>query len=217
MMGDRLATLVSFERLKVAAGCLLLSPQTPLIFMGEEYGEENPFLYFVSHGDNDLIETVSKGRKAEFASFGWTSEPIDPQDESTFLSSKLTSLADQSTNQRVLNELYQTLISLRQSTPAIRSSNRETLHTQEWRQTLQIIHSDAAQPVLFLVSFSDSVIEVPISERFRTYLACKKEGVKKQIDSSEARWRGPGSFAPEKLTEQSRFLSLSPNSLYLFF
>src|SRR5262249_38471410 len=47
--GDRLSTILSPEQLRLAAALLLLSPYVPLIFMGEEYGETNPFQYFVSH------------------------------------------------------------------------------------------------------------------------------------------------------------------------
>src|SRR5207253_11229442 len=54
MMGDRLATLVDYEKLKLAAACLLLSPFTPLLFMGEEYGETKPFPYFIHHSDKKL-------------------------------------------------------------------------------------------------------------------------------------------------------------------
>ncbi|MBD3290350.1 malto-oligosyltrehalose trehalohydrolase, partial [candidate division KSB1 bacterium] len=71
MMGERLSHLISFEGLKLAAGVLLLSPYIPLIFMGEEYGESSPFLYFVSHGDPNLIKAVREGRKSEFKSFRW--------------------------------------------------------------------------------------------------------------------------------------------------
>ena len=87
MRGDRLARLVCFESLKLAAGVVLLSPFLPLLFMGEEYGEVAPFLYFVHHGDDGLIEAVRKGRKEEFAAFGWKGEIPDPQDEDTFLRS----------------------------------------------------------------------------------------------------------------------------------
>jgi maltooligosyltrehalose trehalohydrolase len=59
--GDRLSTVVPFEALKLAAGVTLLSPFTPLIFMGEEYGETAPFQYFTSHGDPALVEAVRRG------------------------------------------------------------------------------------------------------------------------------------------------------------
>src|SRR4029077_13565355 len=60
-LGERLSTLVDLEALKLAAGITLLSPLTPLLFMGEEYGETAPFQYFVSHSDEELIDNVRKG------------------------------------------------------------------------------------------------------------------------------------------------------------
>jgi maltooligosyltrehalose trehalohydrolase len=54
MRGERLSELVCFERTKLAAGVMTLSPFIPLLFMGEEYGETAPFQYFVSHSDPDL-------------------------------------------------------------------------------------------------------------------------------------------------------------------
>lgn len=83
--GERLSTLVSFDGLKLAAGMVLLSPFVPLLFMGEEYGETAPFLYFTSHSDPTLVEAVRKGRLEEFAAFGCEDEVPDPQDEATFL------------------------------------------------------------------------------------------------------------------------------------
>src|SRR5574341_367200 len=75
MLGERLSNIIPFEGLKLAAGVVLLSPFVPLLFMGEEYGEEAPFLYFVSHSDPDLIEAVRKGRKQEFTAFNWKGNP----------------------------------------------------------------------------------------------------------------------------------------------
>ncbi len=79
-LGDRLG----LENQRLAAAAVLLAPGIPLLFMGEEYGETAPFQYFVSHGDAELIEAVRRGRRAEFAAFGWTGEVPDPQAESTF-------------------------------------------------------------------------------------------------------------------------------------
>jgi maltooligosyltrehalose trehalohydrolase len=87
--GERLSRLVSFEALKLAAGVTLLSPGLPLLFMGEEFGDTAPFLYFVSHGDPDLIEAVRRGRQEEFAAFGWPEAPPDPQAEETFMHCKI--------------------------------------------------------------------------------------------------------------------------------
>ncbi|MFP5212185.1 MAG: malto-oligosyltrehalose trehalohydrolase, partial [Acidobacteriota bacterium] len=83
MLGERISTLASFEAQKLAAGVLLLSPFVPLIFMGQEYGEEAPFLYFISHTDAELVAAVQRGRKEEFKGFGWKEEPPNPFSEET--------------------------------------------------------------------------------------------------------------------------------------
>jgi maltooligosyltrehalose trehalohydrolase len=84
-VGDRLSTQLPYEALRVSLALVLLSPNIPLLFMGEEYGETAPFQYFIEHGDPDLIEAVRQGRRREFAHFGWNPEDIpDPQDSATF-------------------------------------------------------------------------------------------------------------------------------------
>ena len=86
-LGERLSRLVPDEALKVAAATVLLSPFTPLLFMGEEYGETAPFQYFIDHGDRDLIEAVRRGRREEFSAFDWTEVP-DPDAAETFARSR---------------------------------------------------------------------------------------------------------------------------------
>jgi maltooligosyltrehalose trehalohydrolase len=83
--GERLYALVDFEALKLAGTVVLLAPYVPLLFMGEEYGEETPFLYFVNHGDPGIIQAVREGRKSEFSYFAWNEKPPDPQSLDTFL------------------------------------------------------------------------------------------------------------------------------------
>lgn len=118
--GERLSRLTTPERRKVATALLLLSGYVPLIFMGEEYGERNPFQYFVSHGDPDLVEAVRQGRRAEFASFGWGEEVPDPQSEETFARSRLERVAARSAEQTALRHLYEDLLRLRREEPALR-------------------------------------------------------------------------------------------------
>ncbi len=91
--GDRLTTLAGRNQVLCLQAILLLSPQLPLIFMGEEYGETQPFCFFTDfHGE--LGEAVSEGRKAEFKKFAayereGRSVVPDPNDASTFQDSKL--------------------------------------------------------------------------------------------------------------------------------
>lgn len=67
--GERLTRLTSAPALRAAVALLLLSPQIPLIFMGEEWGAREPFLYFTHHRDASLAEAVSNGRRMEFGKF----------------------------------------------------------------------------------------------------------------------------------------------------
>ena len=87
--GERLVTIAGRDAARLAAAAFLLSPYTPLLFMGEEYGEVAPFLYFTDHQDRGLARAVTEGRRAEFASFAWAGETPDPQDPETFRASRL--------------------------------------------------------------------------------------------------------------------------------
>lgn len=87
--GKRLAALVDLPALKLAAAALLLSPYVPLLFMGEEYGEDAPFYFFSDYQEEDTKKGLIEGRRQQFASFQFEGEPRDPQDEAVFLESKL--------------------------------------------------------------------------------------------------------------------------------
>lgn len=95
-LGDRLSTIVAFEALAPIATLVLLGGGTPLVFMGEEYGETRPFQYFTSHSDPVLAKAVSDGRRNEFiAALGGDDARVpDPQDPETFLRSRLEPRTD---------------------------------------------------------------------------------------------------------------------------
>ena len=120
--GERLAALVPLERRRLAAAILLLSPYVPLLFMGEEYGETNPFLYFTSHEDPALAAAVRDGRRREFASFGWAGEVPDPQAPETFARSRL----DRGRACAPLLRLHEDLLRLRRSEPLLRPGRAVT-------------------------------------------------------------------------------------------
>jgi maltooligosyltrehalose trehalohydrolase len=98
----------------LAAFCTLLSPFVPLLFMGEEYGEDAPFQFFTDHIDPDIAEATRQGRRNEFAAFAsFAGEEIpDPQDPATFERSKLTRQRDED-----LASLYQRLLAVRRRLP----------------------------------------------------------------------------------------------------
>ncbi len=103
--GDRLPADVR----ALAAFCTLLSPFTPLLFMGEEYGEPAPFRFFTDHIDADIARATREGRLREFAHFASFGRDVpDPQDRATFLASKLTRTVDEP-----LAMLYRDLLRVR--------------------------------------------------------------------------------------------------------
>lgn len=93
-LGERLHALAEPRRERAALACLLLGPQAPLLFMGEEYAASTPFQYFCDFS-GALAQAVREGRRAEFARFAAFSDPgarariPDPNDARTFTASKL--------------------------------------------------------------------------------------------------------------------------------
>jgi maltooligosyltrehalose trehalohydrolase len=103
--GERL----SVETRRLAAFCVLLAPFTPMLFMGEEYGEQAPFQFFTDHIDARIARATREGRRREFAAFKSFGEEIpDPQSPGTFEASKLTATVDSE-----LAQLYRQLIQRR--------------------------------------------------------------------------------------------------------
>ena len=133
--GDRIAQIGSAEKVKALMEVLLLAPSPPLLFMGEEFGAASPFLFFCDY-QGELATAVTNGRRNEFARFAkFSSSDVreqipDPNEEQTFLRSKLDwdSVAREP-HARWL-EFYRELLSLRQSVlvphlPASRVSRAE--------------------------------------------------------------------------------------------
>jgi maltooligosyltrehalose trehalohydrolase len=209
MLGERLARLVSFEALKLAAGAVMLSPYIPLVFMGEEYCEESPFLYFVSHSDPHLIEAVQRGRKEEFQAFQWQGEPPDPQSSETFLQCKLRWDQRYGGKYDILFRLYKQLIYLRKSMPALAHLDKERLEISgmEGERLLLFRRWHDSSQVFCVMNFNRSNGELP------TNLPIGKW--KKVIDSSERTWEGPGTLLP-KVIEDRQSITLKPLSFALY-
>jgi maltooligosyltrehalose trehalohydrolase len=125
--GARLSALVDFDKLKLAAAAVLLSPYLPMLFMGEEYAEDAPFYFFSDYGDADVAAALNKSRQEQFAGFGWTENAPDPQDESTFLSSKLQwGLREQGRHFEML-QWHKQLIALRKSHPLLADLSKKNI------------------------------------------------------------------------------------------
>jgi maltooligosyltrehalose trehalohydrolase len=108
--GDRLPR----ELLRVAAACTLFSSHTPLLFMGEEYGEERPFQFFTDHIDPAIAEATREGRKREFERFAaFAGDLPDPQALETFERSKV----DRTRADDRVRAFYRELLALRRGLP----------------------------------------------------------------------------------------------------
>jgi maltooligosyltrehalose trehalohydrolase len=194
MLGERLTLLVSFESLKLAAGIVLLSPYIPLLFMGEEYGEEAPFVYFISHSDPNLIEAVRRGRKEEFKAFQWQGDPFDPQDRETFLRSKINWEKRKSGHHKVLLDFYKHLITLRRETSALSNLDKSTLDVYGFEQDeiFCMRRWTRDNEVFCIFNFQETDMN---------YMAFLPGSTwEKMLDSSDSAWNGPGSILPEKIT-----------------
>ncbi len=126
--GERLGHQIDESRLRLGACLTLLSPFLPMLFMGEEYGETNPFLFFCEFSEAKLIDGVRRGRKRDY---GLEGEIPDPQAESTFRDSRLTWNWRADPDRQGLRDLYRDLISLRKREPALRDFERKAVSLVE--------------------------------------------------------------------------------------
>ena len=112
--GDRPAASLSDDLLAAEAALIILSPFTPMLFMGEEWGTRRPFQFFTDHTESELAQAVTQGRRDEFASFGWGADEVpDPQDRSTVEASVLDWAALSSPAHARMLAWYRNLIALR--------------------------------------------------------------------------------------------------------
>jgi maltooligosyltrehalose trehalohydrolase len=183
ILGERLSQLTDFEGLKLAAGVILLSPYIPLLFMGEEYGENHPFLYFTDHSDPGLVEGVRKGRREEFAAWGGEGESPDPQAERTFQQSKLDHAVKRKGHHVVLRRLHRDLLRLRNSLPALSNTNKERMEVISFEKS----------KVLFMRRWEDQCEVFTIfnfcGEATTICLPVPEGQWRKQFDTTAPRWR----------------------------
>ncbi len=195
MRGERLSTLVPFEALKAAAGVLLASPYVPLLFMGEEYGEENPFLYFVDHADAELMQAVREGRKNEFKEFAWAGDPPDPGLPETFMASKIAWEKRKTGRGKALCAYFRRLLAARREIPCLRMPDKGRL---------EVYGSEADKVVMARMWNEGSAVFwlANLDREAKTASLPLPSGRwKKVIDSGDDEWNGPGSLLPGRLED----------------
>jgi maltooligosyltrehalose trehalohydrolase len=193
LKGDRLSSLVPFEALKLAAGMVLLSPNLPLLFMGEEYGESAPFQYFVNHYDPELIEAVRKGRREEFSAFQWEGEIPDPADKMTFLRSKINLDLRNNEKHGTLFEFYRTLIRFRKEIPAISCLDRSGVRIEGFEKENVILmkRKSGGDRVVGVFNLSDQPVKIETS--------LEKGSWQRIFSSASEEWGGIGPLVPESI------------------
>ena len=152
-VGDRPSVILDDAALAATAALVLLSPYTPMLFMGEEWGTRTPFQFFTDHEEDDLARSVSEGRVREFAGFGWDADEIpDPQAAATVEASRLRwSELDEAEHARVL-AWYQALTTLRRNL--------------DWSQRTAWPQVDEIDDVL-MVTYDDIVVVANLSGQER--------------------------------------------------
>ena len=178
--GERLTALVDFESLKLAAGINLLSPFLPLLFMGEEYGETAPFQYFTSHGDPALVEAVRRGRREEFAAFGWEQSVPDPQDEQTYKGSHLDHSLRERDKHKTLFRFYQELIRIRREF-SLGSAVSHTVR-ELGDHALLLLFNINSKRLAILFNFAEFPVTLDAPDLGGNWLA--------RLDSAAACWNG---------------------------
>jgi len=129
--GERVSHEAGVGRAKIAAALVLTAPFVPMLFQGEEFGASAPFLYFTDYDDPELGRMISEGRKKEFVAFGWAPDQIpDPQDEHTFLQSKLNWAELTEQPHRSLLQWHKDLISLRRNQSKLNDGNLNAVNVR---------------------------------------------------------------------------------------
>ncbi len=217
LRGDRLSVLVPPEALKLAAAAVVLSPFVPMLFMGEEYGETNPFAYFTSHGDPDLARAAREGRKREFAAFGWQEEPPDPQDPATFAVSRLDWERRGQGRHRFLLAFYRELFRLRRRIPALRHLSQAGLAVLglEEERLLVLCRRHRRSRAAGLLHFGARELRWRVALPGGAGDGAAARVWRRVLDSAETRWDGPGSALPEELAPGGEVL-LKPHQFALY-
>jgi maltooligosyltrehalose trehalohydrolase len=186
------------------AAAVLFAPYLPMLFMGEESAETNPFLFFIDHTDAELAKLVAKGRKEEFSSFKWQGDPPDPRLEDTFNRSLLQwNLLDRPTHANMLR-YYKKLIELRKTVAPLRSTNRKdtNVDVDVENQTLILRRTANDQLAICVMNFSNREQTVNINNT----------EMRVALDSSSTEWGGQS--ANQSLSEKNKII-LQPESIVL--
>ena len=208
--GERLGQRITFAQQKLAAATVLLSPFVPLIFMGEEYGEPAPFLYFTHHDNPALVEAVRAGRSAAFSLDGSHDAAPDPQDIATYERSRVQPELRHAGEHQALHAFYRELLTLRRTIPALTDPEaaREVIAWEPERVVLLHARGDAGEVIAILnYAGTETRIVLPIAAGKWV----------KRLDAADPRFLGNGAIVTDRLhSDGAVALTLPPHAVLLF-
>jgi maltooligosyltrehalose trehalohydrolase len=167
--GERLSAKISPAQQGLATLVTLLSPFTPMLFMGEEWGATTPWCFFTSHPEPELGELVSKGRLEEFAQMDWdTSTVPNPQDPATFQASKLDWSELDKPQHSDLLELTTRLLAIRRTYPDFTDPRFDAGRAESDDEAGWLLLERGAMTIV--VNFSDRPATVPVERELSPVL-----------------------------------------------
>ena len=160
--GERLHHAIDLASYRAVSVLFMMVPETPLLFMGQEWAATAPFLYFTDH-HTELGRQVTEGRRREFARFVAFADPVnraripDPQADATFTSSRLDWNEQARSPSAGVLQLYKDLLRIRRTEPALRpgagfSADAEALDDA----TVALRRSSATETVIVVCRLAGS-------------------------------------------------------------
>jgi maltooligosyltrehalose trehalohydrolase len=208
--GERLSSLVGIEAQKLAAGLMFIMPHIPLLFMGEEYAEDAPFLFFIDYQSEKLLSQIGINREKEFAGFISSAIPNNPSNLLAFTNSRLKWFSVEDKKNFTMFNYYKSLILLKKSHPVLRmhknsrisvsckSNSRVILFKRWWKE----------KQILAIMNFSKSPMQINIP--------FKKGKWSKILDSSDTYWAGKGSEIPKEIDSGNMKIMMQALSIVIF-
>jgi malto-oligosyltrehalose trehalohydrolase len=195
--GERLHHVIDAAQYRAASALLCLVPETPMLFMGQEWSTTTPFQFFTDH-NQELGRKITEGRREEFRHFAAFADPNsrdkipDPQSRETFFDSKLRWEEIKQKEHTGVLLLYRELLRLRQSHPALRNRARENYEVRKLDDGIVAIVYGVANDRWFAVvsdlkprnrtgGFDSSVLKMPAGLKWR-----------RVVSSNETRFGGVG-------------------------
>ena len=211
--GERLSMLVNFEKQKLAAAALMLSPYIPLLFMGEEYGEDTPFYFFVSHHNPDAVKGVQEGRRKEFEKFGLKEGENfpDPAADETFYNCVPQWSKRKEGKYKIMLAWNTHLIHLRRTNSILHNFNKSNVNAFPLGSKGLIIHrqtDDGREHLFCCLNLGDEEISYRLPQYTTQW--------KKILDSKEEQWMWDEEANPQPEVVTTDEMKLRPNSVVVY-